>query len=93
MSCVYAIDIDNMHSYSDNDHFILKDVYESRDMAIEMLERKGFKPVHDNWRGECVWRWDSDVEDEYGNKVYDDAPFVTTWYGVQATIIKCEVVR
>jgi len=89
---VYAIDVDNMEAYSSHDHFILKEVYLNRKDAVAMLEGKGFKPVHDKWRGETVWRWDPDEYDEYGCKDYSDAPFIETFNGVQATIIKCEVV-
>lgn len=97
MKYICAIDVDNMHSYSDNDHFILKEVYEKKSDAVEMLERKGFKPVHDNWKGETVYRW-SFPKDENGEQIsswdYDgEVPFISSWYGVEATIIKCEVVE
>lgn len=90
---VYAIDIDNMHPYSDNFHFILREVYADRNAAIEMLLSNGFKPVHDNWKGETVYRWQPTEKDEYDNPDYGNAPFVSTWHGVEATLIKCEVVR
>lgn len=64
MRYVYAIDVDNMHSYSDNDHFILQEVYARKSDAVEMLEGKGFKPVHDNWKGETVYRWSFPKMDE-----------------------------
>lgn len=97
MKYIYAIDVDNMHSYSDNDHFILREVYAKKSEAVEMLEGKGFKPVHDNWKGETVYRW-SFPKDENGEEIseweyYDEVPFISSWYGVEATIIKCEVVE
>lgn len=90
---VYAIDVDNMGAYSANEHFILKEVYKNRNDAIEMLEGKGFKPVYDDWVGDTVWRWETDEFNEYGIPVYGNAPFIDTYDGVQATIIRCEVVE
>lgn len=97
MRYVYAIDVDNMHSYSDNDHFILNEVYSKKSDAVSMLEGKGFKPVHDSWKGETVYRWSFPMGDD-GYEIdpidYEgEVPFIDTWYGVQATIIKCEVVE
>ena len=89
---VYAIDVNNMQAYSDNSHFILKEVYTDRKAAIDMLMRHGFKPVHDDWKGETVYRWQPTKKNRYGNPDYSNAPFISTCYGVEATLIKCEVV-
>lgn len=93
---VFALDLDNMRDYSSNDHYAFHECFASRKAARDFLEGNGFKPVHDKWAGETVFRWTPEM-DEYGSckpswECERPLGVPEWWDDVQATIIPMEVV-
>ena len=80
---VYAIDIDNMHTCSDyHCHYIFENVYADKNTAIDMLINLGFEQINNE-----LYVWQPAEENDY-----NDAPFIDTRCGVQATIVECKVI-
>ena len=92
MTTVWAIDVDNCESYSDHEHFMLKEVYANHRDAVDMLVGKGFKAISDT---EFVWKPPVN-DDGWPLQPYEVSYPFSFGYGLekmQATIFACDVVK